>query len=164
MVPLQFDVSLGWPAVVALLVGPGVVAAVLCVPFLAVERMRALFRSLPPRDGVAVSYVALTVGASFPYVAGTLWALTTGVDAGRGPARGAAMANSLLDVLVGLSLAYVAAVPLLAGLGLPRAGVDWDPTGYGPGTWALLLGFGAWYAAVFAVPLFVVAVVLAFPA
>lgn len=151
--------AVGWLVLLALFLGPGLVAAVLCAPFLATERVRALFRSLPPRDGVGVPYVAATVVASFPYVGGTLWALSTAADGG----RGAQAANALLDVLVFLSLGYVVAVPLLAGVALPRVGHDWDPTGYGPGTWALLVGLGAWYAAVFAAPLFVVVVFLALP-
>ncbi|MFB6304380.1 MAG: hypothetical protein ABEH47_04380 [Haloferacaceae archaeon] len=162
MVPLQYAIDLGWVAVLALLLGPGIVAAALCAPFLVAERVRALFRALPPRDGVAIPYVAATVGASFPYVGGTLWALSAGADAaGR---EGAAMADALLGVLLGLSATYVAAVPLLAGVALPRVGVDWDPAGYGAGTWALLVALGVWYAAVFAFPLFLFAVVLAFPA
>lgn len=111
-----------------------------------------------------MSYVALTVGGSLPYVTGTLWAFTTG--AGAGSERGAVMANSLLDLLVVTSLASLAsvvAVPLVAGVGLPRTGYDWDPTGYGPTTWGLLAGLAGWYAAVFAVPIFLLAVVLALP-
>lgn len=56
-----------------------------------------------------------------------------------------------------VDVGWAAIVVLLA------AGVDWDPTGYGPGTWALPGGLGAAYAAVSAVPLFLFAVVLALP-
>ncbi|MFB6302899.1 MAG: hypothetical protein ABEH78_08580 [Haloferacaceae archaeon] len=102
-----------------------------------------------------IPYVVATFGASVPYLAGTLWAVRT--------ADGAEMGNALLAVVVPLSLGYVVAVPVLAGLALPRTGVDWDPTGDGVGSWALLVAAGAWDAAVFAVPLFVVAVILALP-
>jgi hypothetical protein len=71
-------------------------------------------------------------------------------------ARGAAASNALFGLLVALSVYYVVGVPLLAG-------VDWDPTGYGPGTWALLGGLGAAYATVFTLPLVLFALVLALP-
>lgn len=154
----------GWLTMLALLLGPGVVAAVLWAPFLVAGRIRALFRALPPWNGVALPYALVTVGASLPYVVGTLAAITVGADGATGPGSGAAMANALLNVIVPLSVGYVVGVPVLGAVVLPHVGVDWDPTGYGPGTWLLLFGGGAWYAAVFAVPLFVVAVVLAFPA
>ncbi|WP_418286841.1 hypothetical protein [Halorubrum sp. DTA46] len=41
--------------------------------------------------------------------------------------------------------------------------IGWDPTGYGPDTWALLVAAGVWYAAVAAVPLFALAIVFALP-
>lgn len=161
MVPLT--VEIGGAAAVALLLGtalgPGLVAALLWSPFLLADRLRALFRTLPPGAGVAGSYLLLAVGGGLPYVAGGLWALSQSADAGD-----AAVANALLDVLVGLSLGYVVVAPVLAGIVLPALDVDWDPTGYGAGTWALLVAGSGWYAALLSAPLFLMAVVVAFPA
>lgn len=58
---------------------------------------------------------------------------------------------------------YLFGLPLVAGMGLPKVGFDWDPTGYGPGTWLLLFVGGAWYVATLAVPLFFFAVFAAMP-
>ena len=76
---------------------------------------------------------------------------------------GAAMVNAVAELILPLSVAYLVSLPLVADLGLPRVGVDWDPTGYGPGSWVLLVVAAAWYAAVFALPRFALAVVLALP-
>lgn len=160
MLPLQTlggEIA-GWFVVVALVFGPGVVAAVLWSPFLASGRLRSLFRDLPPRRSLVVSYLVVMLGASLPYVVGFGAALVRTTDT-----TGATTANAILDVLVPVSVGYVLGVPVLAGLVLPRVGIDWDPTGYGPGTWAMLAVGGAWYAAVFAVPMFVLAVIMALP-
>lgn len=61
----------------------------------------------------------------------------------------------------GVIVGFVA--PGAAAGGLPRLGIDWDPTGYGASTWALLVGAGLWYAVVAAVPLFALAVAMALP-
>ncbi|PSP98743.1 hypothetical protein BRC89_07025 [Halobacteriales archaeon QS_4_70_19] len=143
----------------AVLLVPGLVAALLWSPFLLSDRLCALFRALPPRDGLVASYLPVAVGGALPYVVGGLWALS------RGPPGGDAVAvNALLDVVVGVSVAYVVAGPLVAGVALPRFGRDWDPTGYGPGTWALLGTGSAWFAVLYGVPLFLMAAVLAYPA
>ncbi|MFB6352569.1 MAG: hypothetical protein ABEJ92_00630 [Halobacteriales archaeon] len=161
MVPLQtVDVDLvGWFNLLLVLLAPGAVAAVLWSPFLLAARLRALFRELPPTGHLLPTYAVVAVGAGLPYVLGTFWAVvaTSGGTGGE-------MANGLLDVVIPLSLGYAVGVPLLGAAGLPRFGVDWDPTGYGISTWVLLLAGGTWYALLFAVPLFVIAVVLAFPA
>lgn len=153
-----FDEAAGWAVLLAIALGPGVVAAVLWSPFLAAGRVRSLFRSLPPGDSLLVSYPAALIGASVPYVVGVVAALVRTTDT-----TGATTANAILDVIVPVSFGFVVGVPALACAGLPRLGVDWDPTGYGPGTWALLAAGGVWYAAVFAVPLFLVAIVMAMP-
>lgn len=160
MVPLQTlgEEVTGWAVLLALGLGPGVAGAVLWSPFLASARIRSLFRALPPRGSLLVTYPAVLVGASLPYVGGFVAALVWTADA-----NGAATANAILDVIVPVSVVYVVGFPALAGLACPRLGVDWDPTGYGPATWALLVAGGVWYAAAFAVPLFLVAMVMALP-
>ncbi|MFB6206856.1 MAG: hypothetical protein ABEJ05_10070 [Haloglomus sp.] len=161
--PAPFTVRIGEAASLALLVTvvlvPGLVAALLWSPFLLSDRLRALFRELPPRGHPLVSYLLVALGGALPYVGGGLWALSRGSDAGD-----AAAANTLLDVVVVTSLVYLAVGPLVAGLALPRLGRDWDPTGYGPGTWALLGAGSAWFAVLFGAPLFLMALIAAFPA
>lgn len=148
----------GWGFVVGLLLGPGIVAAIIWSPFLLASRIRALFRALPPARSTAVSYVVVTVGLSIPYLFGTIAALV--VTEGQ---TGGAMANALLNVLIPVSSLYVLGLPILAIRGLPRIGRDWDPNGYDTTTWVLLIVGAAWYSALFAVPLFLIAVVLALP-
>lgn len=163
MVPLQSlpgDIA-GLGFLLLLVFGPGAVATLFWVPFLASSRLRALFRRLPPSGSLYLTYPAVGLGASLPYVLGVGIALAVvEVD---GPQGGARMANAILDVIVPVSLGYVVGIPVVGAVGLPRLGVDWDPTGYGLATW-LLLFFGAvWYAALFAVPLFVFAIIAAYP-
>jgi hypothetical protein len=62
-----------------------------------------------------------------------------------------------------LTIAYVVVLPVVASVGLPRVGIDWDPTNYGLGTWLLLVGAALWYSAIFVVPLAFFAFVLALP-
>ncbi|WP_255196989.1 hypothetical protein [Halorarius litoreus] len=163
MVPLQSlpGAVVGLGALLLLVLGPGVVASVLWTPFLASTRLRSLFRRLPPDGSLAVTYAVVTVGASLPYVLGAGVALGL-VDIG-GPEGGARMANAILTVIVPVSLGYVLGVPLVGAVGLPRAGVDWDPTGYGVSTWLLLFVGTVWYVVLFAVPLFVLALIAAYP-
>ncbi|EMA59238.1 hypothetical protein [Halorubrum lipolyticum] len=147
----------GWLVTVALFALPGVVAAALWAPFLIAARFRALFVALPPAGRLLTSYVGVALALSVPYLAGVL--LTVGlVDS-----AGAAWSNALVETaLVGGALTTVVA-PAVAVLALPRLGVDWDPTGYGASTWALLVAAGLWYAVVAAVPLFALAVVFGLP-
>jgi hypothetical protein len=141
----------------ALVVGPGIASAVLWSPILFVGRFRSLFDRLPPGGSTVVSYLLVAVGLSIPFVIGTgLVFATTSTD-------GAALSNALLNVAFGLSIAYVVGLPLIASVGLPRIGIDWDPTDYGLGTWLLLVCATLWYAAVFVVPLAFFAFVLALP-
>jgi hypothetical protein len=144
-----------WLTLAALVVGPGLVAGLFWAPFLAVDRFASLFERLPPRDSVAVSYPLVTVGLSLPWIAA----------AGRALVRRASdeltAANGLLDVIVVLSGVYLLVLPLVAGLGLPRVGIDWDETGYGPRTW-ILLGIGTlWYVLLLALPIFALSIGLA---
>lgn len=161
MVPLQVlgGTPREWLTTAAIFLGPGAVAALLWSPFLLAGRLRELFRRLPPTDSVLPTYLLLTVGASLPYVLGTLWALvaTTG-------GSGEATANAMLDVIVPVTLVYAVGIPVVAAEGLPRFGIDWDPADYDVVTWVLLAAGGLWYALLFAVPLFVLALIMAFPA
>lgn len=151
----------GWLTFVASLLVPGVVAAVLWTPFLIAKRVRSLFEALPPRESLVPSYVVACVGASLPFVVGALIALVTSdVAAADG---GIQLSNRLFTLSLALSVAYTAGLPLVGVIGLPRAGVDWDPTGYGASTWLILAAGGAWYAFVFALPLVAFALVLGLP-
>ncbi|QAU13871.1 hypothetical protein EKH57_14725 [Halorubrum sp. BOL3-1] len=146
-----------WLWTLALFLFPGLVAAGLCAPFLAAERLRALFRVLPPAGRLLPSYVGVAVGLSVPYIAGV--ALTVALVDSAGPGWSEGFLDTALfgGVIAGL------VAPALAVLGLPRLGIDWDPTGYGPGTWGVLVAAGLWYAVVAAVPLVALAVGMALP-
>ncbi|TKR24852.1 hypothetical protein DM868_13025 [Natronomonas salsuginis] len=140
-----------------LLFGPGLFVTILWSPILLVRRFRALFARVPPTGSVGLAYVLVAVGLSVPFVLGTVAVLaTTSVE-------GATLSNALLNTAFLLTIAYLLAAPALAGVGLPRLGVDWDPTGYGLGTWLLLVGATVWYVAVFVLPLALFALVLALP-
>jgi len=151
------DSAVGWLQTLVLLVSPGVVAAVLWSPVLLSARLRALFAALPPAGRPVVSYVAVAVGLSVPYLAGLLLTVLT-VDP-----EGAAWGNALIQSALAGGVAVAVVAPAVAAVGLPRLGVDWDPTGYGLGTWATLVAAGAWYALVAGVPLVALAVVVSLP-
>ncbi|TKX84947.1 hypothetical protein EXE43_16175 [Halorubrum sp. SS5] len=156
-VPAIADAVVGWLWTVALFLFPGIVAAGLCAPFLAAERLRALFRALPPTGGLLPSYLGVSVGLSVPYLVGVAVTVTRAAEAGPAWSSG-----FLLTALIGTVLVGIVA-PAVAALGLPRLGADWDPTGYGVSTYLLLGGAGLWYAAVAAVPLVALAVGMALP-
>ena len=147
----------GWLFTLALFLLPGLVAAGLCAPFLAAERLRALFRALPPTGRLLTSYVGVCLALSVPYLAGV--ALTVALADSAGPAWGEGFLDTAL--FGGVIVGFVA--PATAAAGLPRLGVDWDPTGYGPSTWVLLVAAGLWYAVVAAVPLVALAIGMSLP-
>ncbi|UIO99787.1 hypothetical protein Hbl1158_14890 [Halobaculum sp. CBA1158] len=142
---------------VAFALVPGVVASILWTPFLLARRIRSLFAALPPSGSAVPSFVIAGIGGSLPYVA-----VVAGVIGAVDP-EGAAWSNALLGAVVPLSAAYVLGGPVVAALVLPRIGIDWDPTGYGPSTWALSLVASAWYAATLATPIVLMAFVFALP-
>ena len=156
-VPAVADALVGGLWTVALFVFPGLVAAGLCAPFLAAERLRALFRALPPTGRLLPSYLGVSVGLSVPYLAGVVLTVARAAEAGPAWSSGFLLTALLGAVAVGL------VAPAVAVLGLPRLGLDWDPTGYGPSTWLLAVGGGLWYAVVAAVPLAALAVGMALP-
>ncbi|MGQ3328401.1 MULTISPECIES: hypothetical protein [Halorubrum] len=156
-VPAVIDTAIGWLFTLVLVALPGVVAAVCWTPFLLAARFRALFVALPPADRLVPSYVGVALALSVPYLAGIL--LTVGLVDSAGPG----WSEGFIDTALFGGIGVGAGVPALAVLGLPRLGVDWDPTGYGPGTWALLVAAGLWYALVAAVPLIALSIGLALP-
>ncbi|WP_241964452.1 hypothetical protein [Halorubrum sp. 48-1-W] len=149
--------AVGWLWTLVLFAVPGLVAAVLWTPFLAVARFRALIRALPPRGRVGPSYVGVALALSVPYLAGVLLTVALVDSAGPGWSNGFFTTALVASGVVALG------GPVVAAVGLPRLGVDWDPTGYGVSTWALLVAAGLWYAVVATVPLLALAVVLALP-
>lgn len=160
LLPTQIDVA-AWVTLALLVFGPGLAAATITAPFLAADRLRSLFRTLPPTDSVVVSYLLVTVGGSLPYVVGTGAILTA--FAGSSPASGATVAERLLGLATVVSLVVVVGWPTVCGLVLPEVGYDWDPTGYGWDTWLLLIGGAVWYVAGFTVVLGFAAFFLALP-
>ncbi|WP_123619306.1 hypothetical protein [Halorubrum sp. CSM-61] len=156
-VPAFVGTIAAWLWTVVLFALPGVVAAVLWTPFLIASRFRALFRALPPAGRLVPSYVGVSLALSVPYLAGVL--LTVGLVDSAGPGWSEGFLDTALfgGILVGV------AAPAVAALGLPRLGVDWDPTGYDASTWLLLVAAGLWYAVVAAVPLVALAIGMALP-
>ena len=155
--PAVVDTAVGLLWTLALLALPGAVAAVCWTPFLLSARFRALVVALPPRERLVPSYVGVALALSVPYLVGV--ALTVGLVDSAGPGWSEGFLDTALfgGVLVG----FVA--PAIAAAGLPRLGVDWDPTGYGASTWAVLVAAGLWYAVVAAVPLVALAIGMALP-
>jgi len=150
---------MAWVTLLGLLLGPGVAGTVLWSPVLASARLRSLFRALPLTGSMAGNYVLTSMALSLPWIAGVGWALV----AFGAQATEHATGEPLLLAAFWLSIAYILGGPLVAGLVLPRLGLDWDETGYGPGTWLLLVASSGWYAAIFAVPTVLFGVVVSIP-
>jgi hypothetical protein len=147
----------GWLFTLLLLTIPGVIAAVLWAPFLVSRRVRSLFVALPPRGSLGPTYVGVLLLASLPYVLGSVAVIAIV------PSEGAALSNAILTLVQYLGVAYVFLVPTVAVLGLPRLGVAWDPPGSHIASWFLLAFGGLWYTLTFAVPMSLLAVLLASP-
>ncbi|MFC6719081.1 hypothetical protein ACFQGT_01745 [Natrialbaceae archaeon GCM10025810] len=148
--------ALGWLVIAVSLVVPGVVATICWSPFLASERIRSLFKHVPPFESMVLTYVVVGIVASLPYILGiTAVIASLGVDEIWGP--------PILGATMVLTLCYCIGIPLFGVLGLPRLGIDWDPTGYGRSTWLLLIAGGIWYAGIFALPLTVLGLILSLP-
>lgn len=147
----------GWAVAIAALAVPGLVAAALWAPVLIAERCRALFVALPPSGRLVVSYVGVALALSVPFVVGAA-ATVTLVD----PESGGWSSGFVTTAVYGSGLVALG-WPVAAGVVAPRVGVDWDPTGYGASTWALLVGSGLWYAVVAAAPLLAIGLVFALP-
>lgn len=147
---------MSWASVIVLSMVPGLLAAVLWSPVLLSGRLRSLFRRLPPTDSTVVGYVIVAVGLSIPFIIGV------GVGTA-GSAHSVDVANALLNVVFGLTVVYLLGLPVSAVIGLPRVGIDWDPTGYGRGTWAVVFVATLWYVILFLLPLVLFAFLLALP-
>lgn len=130
----------------------GAVVTICWSPFLLSKRFRQLFERLPPFESLYLTYSVVSLGAAVPYLLGLVVALSV-ADTGR----------ALFTVVIAVSSSYLVAIPILAAVVLPWVGVDWDPTGYGLSTWALLLAGAVWYTALFAVPLTIISVVFSLP-
>lgn len=157
MVPLQLDAVVGLALAAVLILIPGAFAAIPTAVFLLFARVRALFAAVPPTDSPYPAYVLLTVGFGVPWSVSALAALNAPVT---GPAS---TANAMLDVVFGLGIMYLLGLPTAATALLPRLGVDWDDTGYGPRTWALVAATTTVYTLSLAVPFFLVSLVFALP-
>ncbi|GAB3423589.1 hypothetical protein GCM10027435_29760 [Haloparvum alkalitolerans] len=157
MLPLQLDAAVGLAVAALLLLVPGAFAAVPTAVFLLSSRIRALFAAVPPTDSPYPAYVLLTVGLGVPWSVGVLAALNAPVT---GPAS---TANAMLDAVVGLGIGYLLGLPIAATAGLPRLGIDWNETGYGPRTWASVAGATTLYTLTLAVPFFLLSLVFALP-
>jgi hypothetical protein len=140
-----------------LLLVVGLAVTILWSPVLLVGRLRSLFRRLPPTGSTLGSYLLVAVGLSVPFHVGS------GIVFATTSTEGAALSNALLNVTLALAVSYVIVLPLVAGVGLPRIGIDWDSTGYGASTWATLVGSTLMYVTVFVLPLSFLAFVLALP-
>lgn len=155
MSPLQD--ALGWILTLLVLSLPGLFAAVLWTPFLLVRRLRALLVALPPRGSLLTTYVGLALTASLPYIVGLAMIVTAL------PAEGAAWSNAIFTLTLLVGAVYTLLAPTVAVVGLPRTGVEWDPSDSPLATWFLLALGGLWYAFTFAVPMVALAVVFAWP-
>lgn len=155
--PAVVETAIGWLWTLALFALPGAVAAVCWAPFLLSARFRALFVALPPAGRLVPSYVGVSLALSVPYLVGVVLTVWLVDSAGPGWSEG------FLDTALFGGVAVGLVAPAVAAAGLPRLGVDWDPTGYGASTWAVLVAAGLWYAVVAAVPLVALAIGMALP-
>lgn len=153
-------IKIGTVATIAGLLIPGIVAMILWTPFLKSKRFSNLFTALPPKGSLTKSYVPIAFLASIPALIGFFAALIASPTNG----EGAAMSNILTDYAVYLTVGYAVAVPILGAAVLPAVGIDWDPNDYPASTWIVLGIGGACYALIFAVPVFIFALIIAFPA
>lgn len=150
---------MAWATLLGLVLGPGLVATVVWSPVLMSSRLRSLFRSLPLTDSMAVNYVFTAIGLSVPWIVGFGWALAA-LDA---QTTKHPTGDPLLTAAGWLSTAYIIGIPLVAAIGLPWIGVDWDDYKYGKGTWLRLIGGALWYVTIFAVPTIVFGILISIP-
>lgn len=158
MVPRVFlaDVS-GWLTLLALVLGPALVATIFWSPMLASEQLRSLFRQLPLTTHLVVNYVLTSLVLSLPWLLG-LGVVFQTIGSQRNP-----QGEVFVSVAMLLGFCYVVGLPLLAGVVLPWLGIDWDSTGYSLGTWLLLGVSGLWYSAIFAVPMILMGIIIELP-
>jgi hypothetical protein len=143
-------------SLVLIAVLPGLVETVVCLPVLLSTRVQALFRSLPPTESMSFSYVGVIFSLSVPFILGVIAAFR--FDTLRTPVY-----DVLTQVASLVSLGYIAVLPVAATFGLPRYGIDWDPTGYGIKTWGVMLLSTLWYVTWLILPLLLISALLALP-
>ena len=100
--------------------------------------------------------VIVALGISLPFVIG----VGLGVA---GSTQSVDVANALLNVAFGVAILYLIGLPVSAIVGLPRAGIDWDQTGYGLSTWFVVVVATLWYVVVFVLPIVLFGFLLALP-
>jgi hypothetical protein len=152
LLEVLLDEVVGYLTVFGFLLAIGVLAAICWAPFLLSKRVRELFAHLPPFTSPYLTYGVVGVGAAVPYLLGLMGALAV-----------TEIGSTLFTVVVIVSAGYLVAIPLGGAVVLPRVGVDWDSTGYGVSTWALLFAGAVWYTTLFAVPLTIIAIIFSLP-
>jgi hypothetical protein len=121
----------------------GLLIGVFWSPFLAAERLRNLFASLPPSEW-RVNYVlwiplpALVWGFLF---GGTL---SVSLDV-RPPTQASEIYVAGIDGIVVATLISLLLWPILVLYVLPGSGLDWDRNEYAPKTVILVVGSFVWY-------------------
>lgn len=121
----------------------GLLIGVFWSPFLAAERLRDLFASLPPSEW-RVNYIlwiplpALVWGFLFGGV------LSVSLDV-RPPTQASKIYVAGIDGIVVATLISLLVWPILLLYVLPGGGVDWDPNEYASKTITLVVGSLVWY-------------------
>lgn len=103
-----------------------------------------------------LSYLGTIFSLSVPFIVGVVAAF--GLDVWQRPVY-----DVLTQVASLVSLSYIIVLPVAATFGLPRYGIDWDPTGYGVKTWVVMLLSTLWYVIWFTLPIMLIAALLALP-
>jgi len=125
--PAVVDSVVGWLWTLALFLFPGLVAAGLCARFSPPSASGNCSARSPER--AAPDLVRRRLALSVPYLTGVVLTVTLAGEAGPAWSEGFLVTALFGGIGVGL------VAPAVAVIGLPRLGTDWDPTGYGPGTW-----------------------------
>lgn len=108
----------------------------LWAPFLAADRIRALF-ALGPTGSVPANYLLTSAAVTIVHVASFLALVGLGVDVTRGVV--------IFEVIAALNVAIPALAWATSVIALPALGRRWDPTGHGLDTAALLAAGAVWY-------------------
>lgn len=135
-----------------ILLFPGIVATVLWSPFLLSGRIQRLFKQLPPTNSLIPTYGLVGITASWPFVVGFLWALTT-----------AETGKMISTVTIGLAIVYIVGGPLVFVLGIPRFRVSWEPKPPKWRTWLVLVAGAVWYTLLFALPMIGLSLIFSLP-
>ncbi|MFB6081812.1 MAG: hypothetical protein ABEJ67_03220 [Halanaeroarchaeum sp.] len=145
----------------ALLIGLyGLLIGVFWSPFLAAERLRNLFASLPPSEwrvnyALWIPLPALVWGFLF---GGTL---SISLDV-RPPTQASEIYVAGIDGIVVATLISLLFWPILVLYGLPSSGLDWDRNEYTPRTVILVVGSVVWYLVFLVGPAYILSVFAGF--